>query len=580
MILPNHIVQAILEYLLNHSEDLKYLVSFIKRYTLISKQWNREIISKLRIKRSIVIDTTSNEMINTWIYLSDRYGVNYNVIYKKQDRNWNGSFRDKVIAIILDDVSSGDNELFSTYSNLKKVTYRVKSIDIKYMSLKLLEPQNDKYSYNIHAYGNYIYTGDSSSDNIQTSNPSITDILFGKNIFEKIGIMYCNIKFNLPTTFNNCQFSRLNDLSLNGLMISKLILSTVLEHSFQLKYLYLESITITPEDTFDWVLEKLIPLENLINIRINVNIKTNFENIISFLNHTKCVEISIQFGNIQYQSVSQVLIAHVDNHRIEQFNFQVIDGFTPMNDSLRGYTLLPRWKNKSNLKEITIYKPDISISQSLTGMVNLQSIYIHFNHTSTQESLNNIFELNLPSLEYFNIVSLDAQIPYVRTESLMMNRYLTALYISNVNYIECITILGCNHPTIIDITFHYLLFTKGDDTQELLNVLKCHQSLRHLQIYSSNIRRIENDDPITQYNSIHFTIEILRENRNYITLSLPPFSKINKSHISSLETVLSENHTIQCISLPFDLTLDSISQKQKKYHTDIIAIFNKYSILF
>ncbi|KYQ94154.1 hypothetical protein DLAC_04443 [Tieghemostelium lacteum] len=588
MAIPNHIIQFILEEILNQVIDLNHFNYYFRRYTLISKQWNKEIIVKLRIFKPIRIHfSVDDATITNWIEMAKKYAIDYQIKVVKAvpiDCRWLEMLKDKVIDITKKDISSGDNCILDTYPQLKNLNFNMNTEGYISTLTKLNKRSEDITNYSVTINGEYSV----DNERLQVTTPQVIDALFNQNIFNSISVVCSNIMSPIsPRLPTGHQCSNLTSFFLCKLIISHQALSTILDLSTHLQEITIEEIDISPVTTFDWVLEKLVKLESLSDIKLDIEFSTNFDAIISFLNKTKSAIVFVTFRKILYLSAEQVLSAQVDNGYIQDFYFMVMDGFFPFIEQFSDYTLLPRWKHKSNLKKVSFFEYYKGFDNEVEGMTNLEFLYIKLfdnfkEQKLTQNSLDRIFEFNLKVLTKLGIIytrttTLTDNV-VVRPDKLLLNRYLKSLCLSSTTWKDYSLILGCKHPTIVEMTINYLTLKPGDNFEDLIVILKENNTLTRVQIHSANFQQLDESDPNRLFNTVYFSIEILKTNRSLVELTLPSFGHFKSHFVSKYDKVLSRNHIIRQVCIQH--TFPGMALEKQKIRSDLIDVFNKYSIRY
>ncbi|KYQ92530.1 hypothetical protein DLAC_06522 [Tieghemostelium lacteum] len=307
--------------------------------------------------------------------------------------------------------------------------------------------------------------------------------------------------------------------------LTVLLLENVKIHSYQLIYwiessllnlkkLKLNSVSLLQDKPFDLVLDfiaktKFINLESLF-IGTNVHNPIHFKSICTLLNHIRVFDVAIECENISYDSVDQVLSSQITNSYIISLDI-IQSNFHPNVKALENFNFMSIWKDKSQLKSLncTYFEKDI---KSLDGMVKLNSLTFKIPYLFRKNQII-LFE-NI--LKKTKITSLNMQIYLCgrayNSQILLQNHTLTHLTIRLATLSNCLTILGCQHPTLKSLRL--CIYVNTDPiVSPIVPAIQNNHTITHLNLGTSL--------PKTDFNPFSSLIDILKVNRTLVSLKLP-----------------------------------------------------------
>ncbi|KYQ94101.1 hypothetical protein DLAC_04382 [Tieghemostelium lacteum] len=566
VILPNVIIQHVLEYLINrNSIDINYLIAFIRVYTLVSKQWNREIISKLRIDDYIYLSTQILETkcnIETWVDLASRYNIDFRVLYRVHPSdlticNLNENLKDKVECI--ECLNTFNIDVFSSYSNLKSVHLEFETeLDYKIFFEHLIDSDNflskklKELDMQINHYGEYF-------SNTQQYNLDFCDILFKRNLFTEIFISSSShdFGFKLSQFEKNNLNTKLQELTLYQTNIDSDSLFHIIETSPNLTTMELDQIKLFPKNEFDNVLVKIAQsnFQYIEDLYLNITLPVRYMSIVTLLKHIKSKYINLTLsGDILYDSVEQVLTTEIGNRNITSFKFDILNTFSPASDQLDDFSLFNVWNDKSHLKSISI-NLSINLSSHLNSMDSLETVVVYKEPVELGnreiQNISKILLLNSPKYISVNFYSSAYFMHYYNTppilsEMLMKNISLTELSLPTINMQDCISLITMKHPTIRNLIMCSKVTTK-EEYKEFITAISNNNTITRLHINDNNF-----DEHIKgSYNLFDALIQILSVNKTLHTLRLPIVYKLESHHIDTLKEIFNNNRAITCISIPY-----------------------------
>ncbi|KYR00910.1 hypothetical protein DLAC_02975 [Tieghemostelium lacteum] len=562
-ILPNLIIKDILEYLLNRIEDdFEYLISFILRYTLISKKWNEEIFRMLKVNNILTTGKfyyirngyemelrINYEMINKWFQLADRYNIAFELDSKVllDKKKLRGELRDKVVTLtnFTDKFTKSD---FNYYKTLKKVVFQSYKLDSK----NLLSEFCDNIKYKLYL---------SCQSGYQEIPENITEIVFNQNLFTRLKIGSLAIS---ALEYHN-QLTQLRHFELYSIKISKNALYSILSRSPNLQKLTINGITLL-DCTLDTIVKLIADISKFQKLSIVSNDTISLKSVLDLFNRVQCKHVEIRFHNIRYETKEEITSAVIDNTSIEKFRFIPFDVRSHTNnDEKMELDYLSIWKDKSHLKEVEIFREDRCISE----MANLEKLDIKFYQgTKSKELEKYIIPTKLPKLEELKILGFEFS---TINQILKTNPNITKMTILALEINELVSILDSQQfPTLSDLFIEMVWMGKNIcEENVVLSAFQNNTTIRYLKIREYEI---EMKKPQS------FLMSIIQVNRSYISLIVcfglnDNFSE-DQIDYNLLDEILSNNTTIKKLCLPSTVTLTDYLYSKKLIH-----IFNKYSVI-
>ncbi|KYQ94132.1 hypothetical protein DLAC_04415 [Tieghemostelium lacteum] len=292
-------------------------------------------------------------------------------------------------------------------------------------------------------------------------------------------------------------------------------LDLMLNNSHNVKYLNIQRIHLVGCDSQEYLLEKVTSAPIHLNTLIlYIDEPLTLAPIISFFNNIKCKKLRYSFEDV---------VEDVEEKTKEIWNNATINNEYISNTefNLLGKNLLPFsiWKNKSSLKRITLYDTNTSIDQ-LTNIEKLEYISTGSpNEVYDQHCFCNIIKLNLERLTNLIYLNLKDMSLNITKEILMSNSIIQRIQISYVRFHEAITMLNCNHISIVTMYFSEIILDdkasqNGDikDIHPLIESIQKNTNLRDLTIYS--IKSLALD-------TLKLYYDVLMVNNSLIRLTLP-----------------------------------------------------------
>ncbi|KYR01973.1 hypothetical protein DLAC_00766 [Tieghemostelium lacteum] len=549
-LLPNITIIKILEYILNDKCCIKDIIYFIRKFTLLSKYTNINIISKLRCDKLVTLpdiyDTNTLKISCKTLYdLTMKYKISYNI-----------------------------HLVVSIHSTMIKENVSAISVSLEKESFDALEYPNVKYICFGEMSGGLGYKIPKELKNVYIAleiPPSPWDKIklsrvFNENTYNDIFIFENEMEIpKEPQWIQSFKGSNsLTKLSFYEVIIDDWLLLILVEKLEALEHLEMNQISINSDsdiDPMDEVLLKMSakPLTKLKRFSVSYENSVVLENVLAFIQSTKAKEVNLSFPKMTSNSDSVSINSPViDNPRITTFNCGVskLTSISTIN-----YSLLHNFKDMSHMTNvIAIIHCDKSLCHLATSFVNVTKLSITDcteDYFANSQFISKIIELNpvkLVKLHIINSAVSDRQKPssYSRISQALKqkNRSLTRLSFSHMIIEDLIDFIQSNHPTILSLkTINLMIFPSSLVMKDVAKALQSNRTLTALQIDA-----VRDKSPYNLYDCI---IDILSVNKNLVKLSLPPgiHSIPKDNHYCDFENVLKTHPNINLIVIPSSLSM-------------------------
>ncbi|KYR02096.1 hypothetical protein DLAC_00896 [Tieghemostelium lacteum] len=416
----------------------------MKHFILISKEWNEKVIPKLKVFK--VIDPSSyftgfngnsKPQLLELIRLSNRFGW-YSYSVKTSDRLVvPPDLYDAVSSYYVIEtmpLSRESLEYTTKFKNLEKVKILLRYGDTRSPSDKQMEYRgstfsksfNDLKTSSVNLKCKLSY---SSSYNEKLSDGEITTIFYS-NVFSSIYLdgLTLNVNKRMPQIPQNS----LVKIVLWTVSMSQWDFDMILQCSQQhLKFLELNYFTVLDCDG-DYDLKQLSTASHSMNLD-RLFIRTNYRKpsgIIYFLNQIKCKNLKFSFRHVTTESDTSSFT--IENSHIEEFDFQN----QKITENVR--MSLDLWKSKTTLKKIKLIDTNLTI-EYCKELFNLNSLEYR------GDQLDILLNLNLPKLTDI-IVQQQPRVEDIH--SIIGNRYLQSIHLTEVNFNDFLKLLNTEHPSI------------------------------------------------------------------------------------------------------------------------------------
>ncbi|KYQ89616.1 hypothetical protein DLAC_09579 [Tieghemostelium lacteum] len=581
MVLSHNVIKKILDYILNISTEIDHLLIFLRKYSLICKEWNLKIIPKLAMCNEMSTKDRNVDLLDKFIHISDRYDfINYSwgikAYTKSLDRSEQYKLADHVTTISvnkLEHLSTIDQ-----YTKLERI--RIEKLKAAKGQLKSRDQLvNKKVQYIFESYGEFNFYSDVKLDDCGETNyvsMDMMDILFNNrgwhftDVCLEYFIIFSNTK-PLPSIIEDSQPNQLKKLVLYSILIEQPLLFSILENLPLVETLSLTAVRFPNSNPkyYDNVLEKVqsVSLPNLRKFSITTEIVVTFSTFISFLNKIKAPKVLYNLEKIESESDEQLQNAIIDNPHIKNFNFFNMQGlFThkPKED----FNLYSIWKSKESLEKIRIFSC-MNFNNTGKELVNLHTVGImdpnRVLQYNTMENIKDIVQMKLPKLRSILLLSMDTSI--LDPKIFMGVEFLDRLDLPTIKFKTLCDILELK-SLVSKINVRYIRALEFDNiAQQLSDSLSKNKLLTELFFYSINVA----------YDKYQLYIDILKK-CNLKKISLPNYKKaspVTTSHLKQFREVLSQ---IDPDLLPYSIDISSPSPDEN--HKELGNLLSKYAIVF
>ncbi|KYQ94213.1 hypothetical protein DLAC_04507 [Tieghemostelium lacteum] len=581
IILPHYLIKNILLYLLNQSTEIEYIYSFIKKFTLVSKEWNIKIIPVLQLSREVVPIRSFSprpsyvDILEKLIRLSKRSGWNFTLPYSD-----NAGDLSKLDIKVSSHVSSlsvsiASPPFFSLPSIIKKFP-RIKTVHLYTTSM-------------VYINSSYIQIIKKCNENRQLQNlepiqfelnlePTLAiykplqtlDIIFGCQNFQKVSIYSIILSESInPMQFLDYSPNGIVELVLSHIKVDKWLLDLIINLSPQCKVLVIKEIILNPRDTrFDGVLEKIEESPNVFeSLTISTKEHVSYETLISFLNNVKTSEISLIIDRIELDVQDDFFVSTICNSYVKSIGYMVLGG---LGGSF--FNLYNIWNNRVNLEQVTLQVAMDQINLHANELISLKKLVLGNGYN--QLGIESLLQMNIPNLTELEFSQTKHhRIPFI---ALLSNMNLQSITCSSDIYMsELILILKSNHlVNLRKIEAKNIDFTNEirsyDDLTLLIVAIKYNTNITHLSLSGTPfvIPKIMN------YDMYQFYLDILFTNLTLQKLSLPnQYKPLTERHYQQFKTMLSINHTILHINLYPSEYIPVVNSKDTE-----LKLFNLFGI--
>ncbi|KYQ92963.1 hypothetical protein DLAC_05564 [Tieghemostelium lacteum] len=518
--IPNYLIINILDPILNHSIDIEYVYMFLRKYTLISKEWNQSIIVKLRYRHVNNLQRPRTvKLVPDFIALANKYKwYNYRFILPNcYYKHLNEIIRDQVSQIeIHDEQRKNINQTISHFKNSESIVVETSFLKSQeYLINQLKSLSNIDINIKIFVV------------------PQLED-------FNRIGELIQNrrvisIHFLSLSCFgentNSFQPNSLTKIIIDGIKMSQWMLKSLLENSLNCQNLGIHGIVLDEdENNFDKVYEILKHASQSMNLqRLRVdsaNIITSHQVVVDFLSNIKTgtlILVYIEWNN-------ETLPDNISNQWIHSLELII---------TTKGDRILELWKHKDNIKSIWVsgaskyevkeFKnlryltlPDLTSSMGINDFSALKNLHTIEFYELDISVLNQILSIPHSSVQRYNIHDLRSYVNSIENNlgifitSLSYNTTLTGLaikrfsYMFNNNYNHCklyIDILTINktlHTFILPLPRSDTFKFTADMVKEFNELFRINTTIQQMNCFDlskePSLTQIDLLDVFTKYN--------------------------------------------------------------------------------
>ncbi|KYR02738.1 hypothetical protein DLAC_00202 [Tieghemostelium lacteum] len=523
MAIPNYLIINILDPILNHSKEIEYVYMFLRKYTLISKEWNQSIIVKLQYRHVNNLQKSRTvKLLPDFIALANKYKwYNYRFILPGHVKHLNEIIRDQVSQIEINNEQSKTlDQSISHFKNSESIDVKISFLDSEEILINQLKSLSN-IDIHIKSYGTH--------DLVHFNR--IGELIQNRRVISLYFSAYAFIGENT----NSFQPNSLTKISLDRVKISQWMLKSLLDNSLNCQNLEIDRMVLI-EDTnhYDKVLEILIHASQSMNLqclRVITKISTSKQAAVDFLSNIKTgtlILVSLQWN---YETLSD----NITNQWIHSLELLTkMDG-----------RILELWKHKDNIKSILVN----DISKCVVKVKEFK---------------------NLRYLELPDLISLKG------INNLLAHQNLHTVYFHRMGIDVLNQLLSIPHTNIQKYIIHYLYHNENsieNDLSLFITSLSHNATLTALVIqeflYSRNIN----------YNHCELYIKILTINKTLHTFILPlPWSdtfKFTTDMVKEFNELFKINTTIQqmnCFDFSYEPSLIQIKH-------DLLDVFTKYNVI-
>ncbi|KYQ94105.1 hypothetical protein DLAC_11585 [Tieghemostelium lacteum] len=517
-----------LEYLVNQFDEFDYFCYFFRHYTLISKQWNTEILPKLRIVDYyiVIFDKTDPLDIQILSNLTNRFKLKYRIsIGACNLKIYN--LKDKVhhVRLCQDFITASDLETLSNYKYLKKI------------KLSQFSPFTDRGCEVLSNFASSNKGIKLSLDGVGNTDKPIISCLFNLNILHSL--IFSNDVIPNDTVF---QLNGISKLNLTSIYSQLDTICRLFENTPNLEKLCLFDNSLEEGQYFDDVLKKITHLQQLKELLLGVSDSCNFQSIVYLLNNVKSVNTDVTFHMVHYESVEDVLSSKINNSNIHTFDFSSPLKFTPETDELNNFNLLSIWDDKSHLQHICVKRKKDLLVDLPTSIYSLKTNYT-LNKNVVSETYSSLLE--------------------VLIDNRLIN--LTEINIDDLRATDMKIILNSQIPKLTIVKVQFLNDQNGLN-QDLIQTIQNNHTVTNLFIFHLSWYKL--------YSFYETAIQVLKVNNTLVSLYLPYYKndEVTQQYIDSFKEIIINNHTIRRIYIPLS------DSKSPKLLLDLFRLFNRYSI--
>ncbi|KYQ89560.1 hypothetical protein DLAC_11777 [Tieghemostelium lacteum] len=527
MKLPLIIIKEILDYLLSFCKNTIRLWYFIKKFTLISKEWNRSVLPKLNVRYSFYIDSES-KISHKVIKQAHKFGIKFNGEYSISKNTSASNLVSKENIRTLEVTNVTD---ISEFTNINTLRF---FIPLKEFGMVKQFPISQTVKYSLCLpYMKHVITDNSTYET-----------LFSQSIFYSINIKVIELNLNHNGFSLNNGNQNLKSLNLIGAYLDFKSLEQILEKCENLEYIKLSIPNWTTQMNSE-MLDKLalLPLK-LDLLEINQNQSVYLKSYLNLLSKTKSRIVNIKFINYYCQSKEEMFqkvnspstkIMHfhngeyiTNNNGIEykeklsnviNYNFTHLENF---------YIYGSYYKSVFPIEE---YDFSNLISVSICGFDSFEPL-----PTQSQAFIQGLVSLNLVKMRTL-VLNLNLSPKFQLTEysiienALKNNNNLTSLTVSNMFFSQITTF---NHPTITKLNVG-VIHCLDSQIKNIVSSISKNKNLLKLKIMYFPIQD-------KSYNFFDAYFEILTTNKTLISLYLPEGGKYDKpKHDLQYENLLSNS---------------------------------------
>ncbi|KYQ88852.1 hypothetical protein DLAC_10655 [Tieghemostelium lacteum] len=526
--LPNIITKKILNYLVNFNR-WDGIDSFLQKFTLICKEWNK-IIASLEIYNNLYFDYEYLDVLN----LLNRYNIKCSLL-THSDPTLIGD-KEKYVSIRVTKetyVSDGNklNEFVKEFVNLKDLY-----MYCKFLSTTPPIPDESSYLMSIDFESWYKNRNISISVTFDIRSGSLTiptnEFVHLNKYWSKLNIIHGTFSIDMVSNTLS-QPTPLRALVLTNVEISLKSMIFLLQNSPQLAIIKFQNINAKSNDSFhNDILNYLVDtdLPSLVSLSIKSwQREVDFQNMVNFYNRTKIRILNIQFKSFFLKDGLNQNIGEyeISNPHIQSNYFEAI--IVTSKGKNQPFNFLSIWKDKSNLKVITVDNIYGKVDD-IKSFTNLSKLTYSSDY---HDFLEEILGLSLPKFRNLNIENTHyPNLTLNLIEPIHNNKILTTLNVMDISQNDLEKLLAFS-KSLVEISVNTVHLNSDSSITLLIQHIKDNRILQKLFIKHSY--------PISIDNILHY-VDIYRNGHQITHLTLPE----SPSHCSleELENMITKNPNI------------------------------------
>ncbi|KYQ89862.1 putative RNA helicase [Tieghemostelium lacteum] len=586
MIFSNYLYLYILEFLAKFDSNYEYTYHFIKKFRLVSIQWNKEIIPKIRYP-----------ICDLPVSFSKRPNIKKVKLLMSVNIQFKIGVQDHLILdIYIDQISKHVAEILCRQAPQRETLDKFENLKKLYLNVEI--GLGDSSPYDLKEYqekGVIIDMMHKTQKIPQNSDPlEYWETMFG-NRYKSVSLR--NIHSSIEGYLQRHPMIYIEELTLEYIEISKESLFCLIDCLVAPLSVEYDQITFTDEKPpkFDEIIERVAMSRSAKTLEelyfVFPELRTSHETLSKNLPLiTNLRLLSLIMIPDQDFSRSDNIILHENTYdiRVEKLKYKDYSKSNPQ-------TLMYQFRDHKALNIymtsciLSPYDSDIIHSEISQSIVHISAFtndtdpkHVQFTNQMIQCNWENCDKIRL--LNQLDGTKMNAKTFHLSLyiESLQLNSNLTKIHFEGLGSDDLLLFLRANHPTIRCVKVFNIYFKKyykvkniadddeveveeedNDDNEEgdyknrqnikiteqykfdFINLLQHNQTLEKLKIITDNLsydRRVENID---------FMIPILRQNRTLIKLILPFNCDTDPTptQLLDLETILQSNTIISSLNL-------------------------------
>ncbi|KYQ88327.1 hypothetical protein DLAC_11026 [Tieghemostelium lacteum] len=524
MVIPNYLIINILDPILNHSKEIEYVYMFLRKYTLISKEWNQSIIVKLQYRHVNNLQRlVTVELLPDFIALANKYKwYNYRFIFPGHLFKLADLFRDQVSQIFITKGQSTPlDQSISHFKNSESIVVETSdSEEFLFNQLKSL------CNIDIHIKSSY------SQSKIDFNR--IGELIQNRRV---ISLDFLGFNFIFTKNSNSFQPNSLTRINLVMIRMSQWMLESLLDNSLNCQNLELDAVVLNEYKTYDKVLDILNHASqsmNLQRLRVSTNIYSSYQAAVDFLSNIKTGTLILD--NVEWEGETLPDITNQWIHSLEL-------------PTSKGDIILELWKHKDNIKSISV-----------------------------KYAFKNLFK-EFKNLRYLTI-------PHLPSSMAMINDLLAHKNLHSIDFYELYIgvlnkLLSIPHPSVQSYNIRSLKYDPNSFDKDLILFIKSlsnNTTLTELVISDSFCSSCNN------YNHCKLYIEILTINKTLHKFILPESLsntfKFTTDMVKQFNELFKINTTIQQLKCFDYASITNVSLRyHNQIHLDLLDVFSKYNVI-